>query len=71
MSLLSARDLTYIYSQKTPFEHKAVDSVSFDIERGDFIGIIGHTGSAASASRSVWFSSIRSISFLKKRSRRT
>ena len=48
MSLLSARDLTYIYSQKTPFEHKAVDSVSFDIERGDFIGIIGHTGSGKS-----------------------
>ena len=48
MSLLSARDLTYVYSQKTPFEHKAVDSVSFDIERGDFIGIIGHTGSGKS-----------------------
>ena len=48
MSLLSARDLTYIYSQKTPFEHKAVDSVSFDIERGDFVGIIGHTGSGKS-----------------------
>ena len=48
MSLLSARDLTYIYSQKTPFEHKAVDRVSFDIERGDFIGIIGHTGSGKS-----------------------
>ncbi len=48
MSLLSARDLTYIYSQKTPFEHKAVDGVSFDIERGDFIGIIGHTGSGKS-----------------------
>ena len=48
MSVLSAKDLTYIYSQKTPFEHKAVDSVSFDIERGDFIGIIGHTGSGKS-----------------------
>ena len=48
MSLLSVKDLTYVYSQGTPFEHKAVDSVSFDIERGDFIGIIGHTGSGKS-----------------------
>ena len=48
MSLLSVRDLTYIYSKSTPFEHKAVDSLSFDIEKGEFIGIIGHTGSGKS-----------------------
>ncbi len=48
MSLLSVKDLSFIYSAGTPFEHAAVDNVSFDIEKGDFVGIIGHTGSGKS-----------------------
>ena len=48
MSLLSIRDLSFVYSQGTPFEHKAVDGLSVDIENGEFIGIIGHTGSGKS-----------------------
>ena len=48
MSILSVKDLTYIYSQGTPFEYTAVDKFNFEIERGDFIGIIGHTGSGKS-----------------------
>ncbi len=48
MSLLSVKELSYVYSQGTPFEHTAVDKVSFEVERGDFIGIIGHTGSGKS-----------------------
>ena len=48
MSLLSVKDLSYIYSKDTPFQHTAVDQVSFDVELGDFIGIIGHTGSGKS-----------------------
>ncbi|MBQ9514718.1 MAG: energy-coupling factor transporter ATPase [Ruminococcus sp.] len=48
MSLLSARDLVYTYSAGTPFEHIAVDHLDFDIEKGEFIGIIGHTGSGKS-----------------------
>lgn len=48
MSLLSVKDLSYIYSKDTPFQHTAVNQVNFDVERGDFIGIIGHTGSGKS-----------------------
>ena len=42
------KNLTYIYSAGTPFEHKALDDISFSVERGEFIGIIGHTGSGKS-----------------------
>ncbi len=45
---LQVKNLTHIYSEGTPFEHKALDSVSFCVERGEFIGIIGHTGSGKS-----------------------
>ena len=46
--ILEAKNLTYIYSAGTPFEHKALDDRSFSVERGEFIGIIGHTGSGKS-----------------------
>ena len=45
---LEVRDLTHIYSAGTPFEHIALDHVSFYVEKGEFIGIIGHTGSGKS-----------------------
>ena len=45
---LEVKDLTHIYSKGTPFEHKALDGVSFAVERGEFIGVIGHTGSGKS-----------------------
>ena len=48
MSVLSVEHLSYTYSVGTPFEHVAVNDVSFDIEKGDFIGVIGHTGSGKS-----------------------
>ena len=46
--ILEVKELTHIYSVGTPFEHKALDKVSFSVERGEFIGIIGHTGSGKS-----------------------
>lgn len=46
--ILQAEDLTFVYSIGTPFEHKALDQVSFSINPGEFVGIIGHTGSGKS-----------------------
>ena len=46
--ILEIKDLSHVYSVGTPFEHKALDEVSFRVERGEFIGIIGHTGSGKS-----------------------
>ena len=46
--ILEVRNLTHIYSAGTPFEHKAIDDMNFSVERGEFIGIIGHTGSGKS-----------------------
>ena len=46
--ILQVENLNYIYSKGTPFEHQALDNVNFSVERGEFIGIIGHTGSGKS-----------------------
>ena len=46
--ILEVKNLTHVYSTGTPFEHKALDGVSFSVERGVSIGVIGHTGSGKS-----------------------
>jgi len=46
--ILQVQNLQHIYSAGTPFEHVALQDVSFSVERGEFIGVIGHTGSGKS-----------------------
>ena len=46
--ILQVQELRHVYSAGTPFEHIALDDVSFTVERGEFIGVIGHTGSGKS-----------------------
>jgi len=41
-------NLSHIYMQGTPFEKQALKNINFKIEDGEFIGIIGHTGSGKS-----------------------
>ncbi|RDW21860.1 energy-coupling factor ABC transporter ATP-binding protein [Oceanobacillus arenosus] len=45
---ITFENVTYIYQPNSPFEHKALDDVSFHIESGSFVAIIGHTGSGKS-----------------------
>ena len=46
--IIETKDLSHIYSQGTPFEHYALDHVNFSVMPGEFMGIIGHTGSGKS-----------------------
>lgn len=46
--VLELKNLSYIYGTGTPFEKTAVNNLSLSIEKGEFIGIMGHTGSGKS-----------------------
>lgn len=48
MAILKTEDLTYIYSEGSPFQKTAVDCVNLEIEEGEMVGVMGHTGSGKS-----------------------
>ena len=48
MAILETKDLTYRYSPGTPFAKTAVEQVNIQVEQGEFLGVIGHTGSGKS-----------------------
>ncbi len=48
MSHLKTENLTYVYGEGTPFKITALKHVNIDIEKGEFVAIIGHTGSGKS-----------------------
>lgn len=48
MPILEAKNLTYTYSIGSPFEKTAVDHIDLSIAEGEFVGVIGHTGSGKS-----------------------
>ena len=48
MPVLEIKNLTHTYGIGTPFQRSAVEDVSFTVEQGEFLGVIGHTGSGKS-----------------------
>ena len=46
--IMQLENINYIYNPNTPFEKKALDNINLNINKGDFIGLIGHTGSGKS-----------------------
>ena len=48
MSVIKTEHLTHLYSISTPFEKAAINDVNIEISQGEFVGVIGHTGSGKS-----------------------
>ena len=48
MSVIKTENISYIYSDGTPFRKVAVDNVNIEINEGELVGVIGHTGSGKS-----------------------
>ena len=48
MLAIKTENLTYTYSEGTPFQKTAINNINLEINAGDFVGVIGHTGSGKS-----------------------
>lgn len=48
MPVIACENLSFLYSVGTPFESAAIKNIDFSAEKGDIIGVIGHTGSGKS-----------------------
>lgn len=48
MSVIKTENLKFVYGAETSFEKVALSDVNIEIEHGEFVGIIGHTGSGKS-----------------------
>ncbi len=48
MPILETQNISYIYGEGTPFRIIAIEDVNISVEKGEFVGIIGHTGSGKS-----------------------
>lgn len=48
MPILETQNISYIYGEGTPFRITAIEDVNISVEKGEFVGIIGHTGSGKS-----------------------
>ncbi len=48
MAVLEVKNISFGYSHGTPFEITALNKVSFSLEKGELVGVIGHTGSGKS-----------------------
>ena len=48
MAIIKTENLTYVYGEGTPFRKVAVDNLDIEIDEGELVGVIGHTGSGKS-----------------------
>lgn len=48
MAIIKTEHLSHVYSAGTPFEKVAIGDINLEIEQGEFVGVIGHTGSGKS-----------------------
>ena len=48
MPTIKTEDLKHVYSASTPFERVAIEGINIEITQGEFVGLIGHTGSGKS-----------------------
>ena len=48
MAIIKTENLCHVYSEGTPFVKTAIDNINLEIEKGEMIGVIGHTGSGKS-----------------------